>query len=132
LFRFSGSGNAAYGDKILIGINYLLYFWHARISDYSKRFGDDGDWQLYDITGRNPDDVFTVNSLVVIGNWSGSCGLTGASSSGVNYTQCFGSCGQRTTVQYHAYPTGGHEYLLLISHFTGRKVDTHSRLEVPL
>ena len=40
---------------------------------------EDYDWQLYDITGRNPNDIFTVNSLVVTGNWAGTYGATGAS-----------------------------------------------------
>jgi len=50
--------------------------------------GDDYDWQLYDITNRNPDDVFTDQSLIVTGNWAGTFGNTGASSSGVNFIQC--------------------------------------------
>ena len=49
--------------------------------------GDDYDWQLYDITGRNPDDVFTDASLIVTGNWAGTYGNTGASSAGVNFIQ---------------------------------------------
>jgi hypothetical protein len=32
----------------------------------------------------NPDAIFTNNSLVVTGNWSGTYGNTGASASGVN------------------------------------------------
>ncbi len=43
---------------------------------------EDYDWQLYDITGRNPNDIFTENSLVVTGNWAGTYGPTGASAAG--------------------------------------------------
>src|SRR5688572_18452147 len=52
---------------------------------------EDYDWQLYDITGKNPNDVFTNNSLVVTGNWSATYGKTGASASGVNFIQCASS-----------------------------------------
>src|SRR5207342_2701171 len=53
--------------------------------------GEDYDWQLYDITGHNPDDIYTNNSLVVTGNWSGTYGATGARNDGVNYIQCASS-----------------------------------------
>jgi gliding motility-associated-like protein len=81
--------------------------------------GDDYDWQLYDITGHNPDDVFTNNSLVVTGNWSGSYGVTGASSSGVSYIQC-ASAPTNNEPKFSSMPQlqAGHEYLLLVSHFS--------------
>ncbi len=77
---------------------------------------DDYDWQLFDITGHNPDDVFLDASLFVSCNWSGNPGLTGSSASGNSFENCAG----------YAYPTFskmpvlkiGHEYILLISHFT--------------
>ena len=31
--------------------------------------GDDYDWQLFDITGQNPEAVYTNPSLFVAGNW---------------------------------------------------------------
>src|SRR5471030_320139 len=34
-----------------------------------KNQGDDYDWQLFDITGRNPQDVYTDASLIVSANW---------------------------------------------------------------
>ena len=77
---------------------------------------DDYDWQLFDITGHNPDDVFSDASLFVSCNWSGNPGLTGSSASGNSFENCAG----------FSYPTFskmpvlriGHEYILLISHFT--------------
>jgi gliding motility-associated-like protein len=74
---------------------------------------------LYDITGRNPDEVYTNRSLVVTGNWSGSSGLTGASSSGVNYIQC-ASRPRDNAPRFSAMPNliAGHEYILLVSHYT--------------
>lgn len=77
---------------------------------------DDYDWQLFDITGHNPNDIYTNTSLFVACNWSGNTGLTGASSSGTSLQNCAGP----------AYPTFSamptlklnHDYLLLVSHFT--------------
>lgn len=78
--------------------------------------GDDYDWQLFDITGKNPNDVFTDRSLFVACNWSGNPGKTGTSSAGTSLQNCAG----------YAYPTfsampvltEGHTYILLLSHFT--------------
>ena len=77
---------------------------------------DDYDWELFDITGHNPNDIYSNVSLFVACNWSGITGLTGASSSGTSLQNCAG----------YAYPPfsampllkTGHSYLLLISHFT--------------
>jgi len=75
---------------------------------------EDFDWQLFDITGHNPDDVYTDTSLVVAGNWAGSYGQTGASSAGVGGINC------ASTYQRFAQMPNiieGHEYLLMISSF---------------
>lgn len=78
---------------------------------------DDYDWQIFDITGRSPNDVFTNSSLYLCMNWSGEGGVTGASSAGTNADVC-GGYGQPL---FSSMPTliKGHEYLLLISHFAG-------------
>ena len=77
---------------------------------------DDYDWQLFDVTGHNPNDIYTDISLFVSCNWSGNTGLTGASSAGRTLNNCAGT----------SYPTFSsmpvlklnHNYLLLVSHFT--------------
>lgn len=76
---------------------------------------DDYDWQLFDITGRNPIDVYTDASLFVCCNWSGASGVTGTNLTATNNTACAGA-----TPIFSKAPTliVGHEYLLLISHFT--------------
>ncbi|HVF96936.1 MAG TPA: hypothetical protein VM871_06435, partial [Flavisolibacter sp.] len=81
-----------------------------------NNLNDDYDWELYDITGRNPDDVYTDGNLVVSNNWSGEKGLTGASSAG---TQTF-VCGGTGKPLFSKMPqlTAGRAYLILISHFT--------------
>jgi gliding motility-associated-like protein len=80
---------------------------------------EDYDWQLYDITGRNPNDIFTVNSLVVTGNWAGTYGPTGASSAGIAGIQCASDPAAGANA-FAAMPNliAGHQYLLLISHYT--------------
>lgn len=81
--------------------------------------GDDYDWQLYDITDHNPNDVFTDSSLIVSGNWSGTYGVTGASNSGSSSIECASD----PVIDQNSFadmPTliKDHVYLLLVSHFT--------------
>lgn len=77
---------------------------------------DDYDWELYNVTGRNANDVYTDGSLVVSNNWSGESGATGASSAG---TQTFVCAGYGKPL-FSKMPqlVAGNNYLLLISHFT--------------
>ncbi|WP_242696170.1 gliding motility-associated C-terminal domain-containing protein [Longitalea luteola] len=80
---------------------------------------DDYDWMLYDITGRNANDVFTDPSLIITGNWAGTYGVTGASGSGVNFIQCASNPADNLN-SFSTMPTiiQGHTYLLLVSHFS--------------
>jgi len=82
--------------------------------------GDDYDWQLFDITGHDPMDIYTDKSLIVSANWSGSPGTTGASAAGKNPFEC-ASDPRQGIPTYSTMPTiiAGHEYLLLVSHFDG-------------
>ena len=77
---------------------------------------EDYDWQLFDITGRNPNDVYTDVSLVKACNWSGEGGATGASSAGSALFVCEG-LGKPLFSKMPDLQVG-HEYLLLVSHFT--------------
>jgi gliding motility-associated-like protein len=78
----------------------------------------DYDWMLYDITGKDPNEVFTNNSLIVTGNWAGTSGLTGASATGVNHIEC-GSNPADNKPTFAKMPNviQGHTYLLLVSNF---------------
>ena len=77
---------------------------------------DDYDWQIFDITGHDPNDVYTDASLFVACNWSGNTGTTGTNAGAASLQDCAGP----------AYPTFsqtptlklGHNYILLVSHFT--------------
>ena len=85
---------------------------------------DDYDWQLFDITGHNPSDVYSNSSLIVGCNWSGLTGTTGTSAGASSLTEC-GSTTRNPTGPpiFSKLPQliQGHNYLLLISHFTGDK-----------
>jgi len=76
----------------------------------------DYDWALYDITGRDPNEVYTSPGLTIAENWSGDAGLTGTSAQGSSLFVCDGFGRPR----FSAMPQleTGHQYLLLISHFT--------------
>jgi gliding motility-associated-like protein len=99
-------------------------FWYKFICSASGTLGflidpndddQDYDWQLFDVTGRNPDDVYTDTSLVVVGNWAGSLGNTGAAANGFPGTNC---ASESDGFSVMPYLVEGHEYLLLISCFT--------------
>ncbi|QEC66542.1 T9SS type B sorting domain-containing protein [Panacibacter ginsenosidivorans] len=84
---------------------------------------DDYDWQLYDITGHNPDDVYTNASLVVTGNWSGSYGLTGAKFGGSSNIECASIPTDNVpTFSQMPYLEQGHTYLLMVSHYTDSQI----------
>lgn len=72
----------------------------------------DYNWQLFDITNRNPNDIFTVGSSFVACNWSPEPGSTGASSQGTQLTICANS----GNIPYSSMPLvqQGHTYLLMV------------------
>ena len=78
--------------------------------------GDDYDWELFDITGHSPNEVYSDASLVISSNWSGSGGITGASPQGTPQFVCEGV--GKPTLSRMSQLTVGHNYLLMISHFT--------------
>ncbi len=82
---------------------------------------EDYDWQLYDVTGVDPMDVYTNKSLIVSANWSGSYGTTGASNTGINVFECSSNPSAIIpTPTFSVMPDliVGHEYLLMVSHYT--------------
>jgi gliding motility-associated-like protein len=81
-----------------------------------KTLAEDYDWELYDVTGIDPNSIYTNGTLVVASNWSGEFGLTGASAAGNSLNVCAGT-GQPL---FSRMPTlqAGHNYLLLVSHFS--------------
>jgi len=77
---------------------------------------DDYDWQIFDITGHDPNDVYTDSSLFVVCDWSGSPGPTGTSVAGKSLVYCYG-VGVPVFSQMPVLKLN-HTYLLLVSHFT--------------
>lgn len=102
-----------------------------------NNLNDDYDWQVFDITGHNPNDVYTDSSLFVVGNWSGNSSLessrgytgkTGTNSSAARLFECASNPQELGGFPpYYDAPTFskmpniilGHKYLLLISHYSG-------------
>ncbi len=78
---------------------------------------DNYNWQLFDITGRNPDDVYTVSGLFVACNWCPDGGETGASIDGTSTTVC----STPGLLLFSDMPViiAGHEYLLMLSNHNG-------------
>ncbi len=85
-----------------------------------NNLGDDYDWELFDVTGfTNLDIVYNNTSLIVVGNWSGSYGETGASLSATANIECASFPGDNEpTFSRAPLLKLGHNYLLLISHYT--------------
>ncbi len=81
---------------------------------------DDYDWQLFDITGHDPDDVYKDTSLIVGYNWSGEPGTTGTSGNARSTTECGSTRSGPKIPVYSSMPIlkTGHQYLLMVSHFT--------------
>ncbi|WP_431215717.1 hypothetical protein ACQ86N_14265 [Puia sp. P3] len=51
---------------------------------------DDYDWQIFDVTGHDPNDVYTQSSLFVSGNWSSNSAGTGTSDNKNGSINCAG------------------------------------------
>lgn len=75
---------------------------------------DNYDWQLFDVSGRNDDDVLLDPNLFLAANWCSDPGETGASFEGVNSLVCTGT----TNELFSKMPDiiQGREYLLMVSH----------------
>jgi gliding motility-associated-like protein len=84
--------------------------------------GDDYDWELFDVTGQPLGAVFTNASLVVASNWSGVVGNTGTTATARDQYECASTHIPATSPPpFSKMPNlvQGHEYLLLVSHFSG-------------
>lgn len=77
---------------------------------------EDYDWQVWDITGHDPNDVYRSNTPVIACNWSGEFGNTGASPAGNGLFICGG--GGKPLFSRMPDLVEGHNYLMLVSHFT--------------
>jgi len=116
----SGTGDAIYQNKNPYYYKFTCYV--AGTLGFvinPLAMNEDYDWQLYDITGHDPNQIFTNTSLVVIGNWAGTYGATGASAAGIAAIGCASNpADNEPTFSKMPNLIAGHEYLLMISHFT--------------
>lgn len=85
--------------------------------------GDDYDWEIFDITGFNPMDVYTNKSLIIGANWSGMYGPTGAGTTGVSSYEC-ASATVNGNPTFSTMPDliAGHNYILLVSNFSSTQI----------
>ncbi len=116
----SGGSNANYENKNPFFYKFTCYQTGTLGFTITPNAADeDYDWQLYDVTGLNPNDIFTNQNIIVTGNWAGVYGPTGAAAGGVNFIQC-ASSPTASVSTFSAMPTliQGHDYILMISHFT--------------
>lgn len=116
----SGSGNANYENRNPFWYKFTCYTSGTLgFTITPNDLGDDYDWQLYDVTGLDPDAVFTNQNIIISGNWAGNPGPTGTSATGADYIQC-ASSPTGTEPRFAEMPAliQGHEYILLVSHFT--------------
>jgi len=115
------SANANYTD--------VNPYWYTFTCYVSGTFGfviipnnshDDYDWQLYDITNHNPNDIYTNGSLAIAGNWSGGHGNTGTNSTATSLFECASDSVVNVNPTFSSMPNiiQGHKYLLLVSHWT--------------
>lgn len=90
---------------------------------------DDYDWILYDITGRNPNDIFTDASLVVSINIYGTFtngppdapfpnSPTGCKASGSGDVHCQGDAPGNSPFNRMPNIIQGHNYLLMVANFS--------------
>jgi gliding motility-associated-like protein len=88
---------------------------------------DDYDWVLFDITGHNPNDVFTNPSLAISINMYGTGGdpapfpesPTGCRPGATGNVHCDGYLNNNTPFNAMPTITAGHDYLLMVTNWTG-------------
>lgn len=133
----TGSSNANYANKNPYFYKFTCYTpGTLGFKITPNNLDDDYDWQLFDITGRNPDEIFTNNTLAISGNWSGNSSLessrgytgeTGTNSTAKDIFVCAsnpqelgGNPPFSDAPTFSAMPvlTVGYQYLLMVSHFT--------------
>jgi gliding motility-associated-like protein len=78
--------------------------------------GDDYDWEILDITGRNPNDVYTMELRVSL-NLSGQTGPTGCTATGASDVNCGGGT---PGSQFNRLMNlqAGHDYLMMVNNWS--------------
>lgn len=94
---------------------------------------DDYDWSLLDVTGRNPNDVFTDNSLQISLNIYGTDGNgagapfpnspTGCTPGGSGDVHCMGDAANNSPFNRMPNIVAGRDYLLMVTNWTSGSTD---------
>jgi gliding motility-associated-like protein len=119
-----------------IGVTSSSSFWYKFTCFQTGTLGflisginkdDDYDWALYDVTGRNPADVFTDASLEISINLYGiSAGgtspfpnsPTGCKTGATGSVHCEGAAATNSPLNAMSTITVGHDYLLMVTNWT--------------
>jgi gliding motility-associated-like protein len=119
-----------------VGVTSSSSFWYKFTCFQSGTLGflisgidarDDYDWQLFDVTGHNPNDVFNNASLQVSLNIYGKIGTggstpdnspTGCTPAGVGGVHCEGDANGNSPFNSMPNITIGHDYLLMVTNWT--------------
>lgn len=118
-----------------IGVTSSSSFWYKFTCYQSGTLGflisgisstDDYDWALFDITGRNPNDVFSNPSLAIsinlYGAGSGPAPFpespTGCKAGATGSVHCEGSANGNSPFNAMPAITIGHDYLLMVTNWT--------------
>lgn len=126
VFNCTGAGNlpntsAGCGD-IVTTDNSIWYKFHCYQAGQlgfllTPRFaGDDFDWEIVDITGRPPSDVYNVDLRVSL-NLSGQTGPTGCTPTGTLDVHCGGG-GAGTQFNQLINLLAGHDYLMMVNNWS--------------
>ena len=87
---------------------------------------DDYDWELFDITGHDPMEIYTNKSLIVSANWSGMLGPTGASALGSKWYECASTViNGNPTFSTMPDLIATHNYILLVSNYYKSQIGYH-------
>ena len=118
-----------------IGVTSSSSFWYKFTCYQTGSLGflisgisssDDYDWALFDITGRNPNEVFTNASLAIsiniYGAGSGNAPFpespTGCKAGATGNVHCEGSANGNSPFNEMPTITLGHDYLLMVTNWT--------------
>lgn len=126
VFNCTGAGNipnnsSGCGD-IVTTDNSIWYKFHCYQAGNMgfvltpKSLGDDFDWAIIDITGHNPNDVYTTELWVSL-NLSGQTGKTGCTPGGTLNVHCAGGASGSQFNQLLNLVTG-HDYLLMVNNWS--------------
>ncbi len=81
-----------------------------------QNMADDYDWEIMDITGFLPGDVYTVELRVSL-NLSGQTGITGCTAAGVSDINCGGGA-PGTQFNRMINLLAGHDYLMMVNNWS--------------